>query len=418
MRVDKELTTFTTRMHKDHLEKVLPIFTEVLLKPRFDQAEFRRLREAAINDVEKRLRQGDDENLGKEALYELMYRGHPYGHLTVGHVSELRSITLEDVKAQAARVFTADRVTVGVSGGYPEGLGADLAKILATLPAKGAEPVSVPARRSKGLRYLIIEKPVASTAISIGLPYGLSRSNPDFVAMSVARSAFGEHRQFNGRLMQRLREQRGLNYGDYAYIEHFVQQGGEASQAQLGRARHQQDFTIWLRPVQNENALFALRAALYELRRTLAEEPFGDREVETTKAFLTGYLLLFNQTDTRKLGYALDDQALGLHRHPGFLDVWQRRVSEVTSHQVNQAWRRWVDPCSLQIVVVTKDAQAFKQALLSGDPSPIHYQRDAEGKTAQKPAEILQQDRQIAAFSFGQPKEDEIEIVKAEQLFE
>src|SRR5713226_1267402 len=111
--------------------------------------------------------------------------------------------------------------------------------------------------------------------------------------------------------MQRLREQRGLNYGDYAYIEHFQQQGGNAATAQLGRARHQQDFTVWLRPVQNENRLFALRAALYELRRSLADEPFSSAEIEQTNGFLDGYILLFDQTDQRKLGYALDEDSLG-----------------------------------------------------------------------------------------------------------
>src|SRR5437868_3052880 len=72
----------------------------------------------AVNDVEKRLRQGDDENLGKEALEELMFRGHAYGRLTLGHVSELKKLTLDDVKRQAARVFTRDRLTIGVAGGY------------------------------------------------------------------------------------------------------------------------------------------------------------------------------------------------------------------------------------------------------------------------------------------------------------
>ena len=71
------------------------------MRPRWDPREFERLRDATVNDVEKRLRQGDDENLGKEALYEVMYRGHPYGRLTEGHVADLRSISLEELKAHA-----------------------------------------------------------------------------------------------------------------------------------------------------------------------------------------------------------------------------------------------------------------------------------------------------------------------------
>ncbi|MGZ3479388.1 MAG: M16 family metallopeptidase, partial [Myxococcaceae bacterium] len=84
VRVDKEQTTFAIRVHRDGLEKVSGLLTDALTHPRWDPAEFARLRDAVINDIEKRLRQGDDENLGKEALSELMFAGHRYGWLTSG----------------------------------------------------------------------------------------------------------------------------------------------------------------------------------------------------------------------------------------------------------------------------------------------------------------------------------------------
>ena len=311
LRVDKEQTTFAIRVHRDGLDTVAGLLTDALVHPRWDPAEFARLRDAVINDIEKRLRQGDDENLGKEALGELIFAGHRYGWLTAGHVGDLRKLTLQDLRAHAARVFTLDRLSIGIAGGYPADLQARLTAALQALPASGAPaPVltrAVPHRP----RFLLVEKKTASMAISIGVPWALGRGDADWAAMSVARSAFGEHRQFNGRLMQRLREMRGLNYGDYAYLEYFAQEGGEAPKAQTGRARRQQDFSIWIRPVQNENALFALRAALYELQRSVGAEPFTDEEVARTRSFLDGYVLLFAQTDARKLGYALDDQFLG-----------------------------------------------------------------------------------------------------------
>src|SRR5260370_30178945 len=145
VRVDKEQTTFSARVHKDNLSKLLPILTDVVLHPRWDPAEFKRLREAAINDEEKRLRQGDDENLGKESLYELMYRNHPYGRLTLGHLSDVKSLQLADLQAQAGQVFTADRLIVGVSGGYPPGLGESLAQSLGkAAPPKSGPPAPVP----------------------------------------------------------------------------------------------------------------------------------------------------------------------------------------------------------------------------------------------------------------------------------
>ncbi|MGZ6126022.1 MAG: M16 family metallopeptidase [Myxococcales bacterium] len=415
VRVDKELTTFLARVHRDNLPKFLPIVSDVLLHPRWDPEELRRLRDVAVNDIEKRLRQGDDENLGKESLEELMFRGHPFGRLTLGHVAALKSMTLPELQQHAARVFTADRLTVGVSGGYPANLGRDLAQLLSSLPPKSQAQPAVSQAQPHGPRFLLVEKNADSTAISIGMPWTLTRQDPDWPAMSVARSAFGEHRQFNGRLMQQLREARGLNYGDYAYIEHFQQDGFDAATAQTGRARHQQEFSIWLRPVRDDNRLFAVRSALYELTRSLKDEPFTPEEVEQTKGFLDGYILLFEQTDARRLGYALDDQFYGMN---GFLASWRASLRGVTAEQVNAAWRKWIDPAKLEIVMAGKDMASVKKAVLAGDPTPIQYQRDATGKTPEKPAAQLAIDKEMEKFPFGVKGDADVQVVSVDKMFE
>ena len=411
VRVDEEQTTFFAKVHRDALGTLVPILGDVLLKPRWDAKEFDRIKESVINDLEKRLREGDDENLGKAALASLMYRGHAYQRLIQGHVSELKKITLEEAKAHATRVFTSGRLTIGVAGGYPAGLPEQLATALTALPRTGAPAVAVGQKAPGRPRFLLVEKQGASTAISLGQPWELSRTHPDWPAMSVAHSAIGEHRQFNGRLMQRLREWRGLNYGDYAYIEHFEQDGGDASTAQTGRARHQQEFTVWLRPVQNENRLFAVRAALYELQKSVSTEPFTQTEVAQTKGFLDGYLLLFDQTDARKLGYALDDAFYGTSN---YLTGLRKALDAVTPEAVNAAWRKWVDPSKLQIVLVGPDMAAVKKTLLANAPSPIVYQ-DA---TVKRPPAQLDSDAEIARLSFGPLTEADIEMVPVERLFE
>ncbi len=416
--VDKEVTTFRVVVHRDHLAKLVPIFTDVIAHPRWDERELVRLRDAAVNDVEKRLRQGDDENLGKEALAALMYKGQPYGRLSIGHAADLRAMTLADVKAHAQRIFTRDRMIIGIAGGYPAALPGRMERALAALPARGAAHIALPTALAPGPRVRLVEKPTASTAISLGFPYALTRGSPDFAAMTVARSAFGEHRQFNGRLMQRLREVRGLNYGDYAYVEHFEQEGHEASQARTGLARSQQDFTIWLRPVQTENALFALRAALYELERSTTNEPFSKDEVESTKQFLDGYILLFAQTDARKLGYAVDDRLLRTEADGGFLASWRKKVAALTPADVNAAWKMYISPRNLRIVMVSGGAEQLKKAMLANTPSPMRYGKDAQGKPAQKPAALLATDKIIESTSLGVRDPADIEVIAADKLFE
>ncbi|MDB4965641.1 MAG: family peptidase [Myxococcales bacterium] len=417
-RVDKELTTFFTTVHRDHAAKMIGILTDVVAHPRWDPAEFARLRDSAVNDVEKRLRQGDDENLGKEALSELMYKGHSYGRLTLGHIADLKTVTLEEVKAHAAKVFTRDRLTIGLAGGYGPEVVEKLRTAVATLPEKGTPVVEVVPQAPHKPRVRIVEKQTASTAISIGAPWSVSRNSPDFAALLVARSAFGEHRQFNGRLMQRLREARGLNYGDYAYIEYFAQEGGDASTAQTGRARHQGEFTIWVRPVQNENALFATRAALYELQRTVGEEPFSDEEVERTKGFLDGYVLLYAPTDTHKLGFALDDRALGNDK--SYLATLRGEVAKVTTADVNRVWGKLMKALlpQLEIVMVTPKAAEMKKAIVTNAPSPMRYQKDAQGNVPKKPAPLLAADKAIEKLPLGVSGDADVEVIPVAKLFE
>ena len=417
VRVDKEQTTFFANVHRDHAQKMVAILSDIVAHPRFDAAEFARLRDAAVNDVGKRLRQGDDENLGKEALEELMFRGHAYGRLTLGHVGDLSKLTLDDVKKQAMRIFSRDRLTIGVAGGYTADLVDKLKSAVAVLPETGAPLVEIALQQPHKPRVLLVEKETASTAVSIGIPWSLTRQSPDFAAWLVARSAFGEHRQMNGRLMQRLREQRGLNYGDYAYIEHFVQEGGDAVTAQTGRGRRQGEFTIWLRPVQNENALFATRAALHELQRTVTEEPFGDEEVARTKAFLDGYVLLYAQTDARKLGYALDDRALGGNR--AYLDNLRADLAKVTTADVNRVWSKMKTLMpQLEIVMVGPHAADMKKAILTNAPSPMHYQKDAQGNVPKKPDALLAADKIIEKLPLGVSGDADVEIVPVHKMFQ
>ena len=108
------------------------------------------------------------------------------------------------------------------------------------------------------MRVEIIRRDTRSTAFSLGFPIEVNRSHPDFAALKLVQSYFGQHRSSNSHLYQRLREARGLNYGDYAYLEYFPR-GMYQFQPDPNLARQEQIFQIWIRPVPPEQAMFTLR---------------------------------------------------------------------------------------------------------------------------------------------------------------
>jgi zinc protease len=276
----------------------------------------------------------------------------------------------------------------------------------ATLPEGEHTPLKLHTpKKPEGLELTIIEKETDSTAISLGFPLDVTRKDTDFYALLIANSYLGEHRTFNGVLMQNMRGKRGLNYGDYSYIEHFVQEGGSTF-ALPNTAREQQYFSIWIRPVANENRLFALRESLWELDR-LINQGMSEKDFESTRRFLLNYSNLWVQTLSRRLGYRLDSKFYGIE---DYIAEVQKRLPTITRDQVNAAIKKHLNARTFKVVVVTKDGQSLKEQLLSNVPSPIKYE-------SQTPQQILDEDKEIEKYMLPINKE-KLQIVPVAQIFE
>ena len=405
--VDKEMTVFSGRVHRDNLEAFYQLLKELILEPAFTEADFQRVKSNQLNYVEKTLRYANDEELGKEVLSEFIFEGTPYGHLEEGHVSSLKSITLEDVRSFYRRHYNRANLLIGLGGGYDEAFAARVKADFHRLPEGEPSTVPPPAPREiHGLQVRIVEKNASATAISFGYPIGIRRGSREFYALALATSWLGEHRNSSSHLYQVIRAKRGLNYGDYAYIEHFPN-GGSRRFPPPNVARRQQIFQIWIRPVPNEARLFAFRAALRELKK-LVDGGMSQQDFELTRKFLKNYILHYAPTTMLKLGYAMDDVFYGIKGH--HLELFRRYLDELTLDEVNAAIRRYFQYGNMKAVFVTDQAEALKKALVENQPSPIQY-------NAPKPEEILKEDQEIAAFPLHVRPRD-VEIVPVEKVFQ
>ncbi len=382
---DKEMTVLVGEVHGDHLEPFFAVVRDLVTAPGFDQADFDRNREFLANSVASGLRGSDDEELGKQALNVLMHAGHPYETPAIGTEEGLASLTVEDVRAFYASHYTRARALIGIGGGYPDGFVDRIeAEILDALPAgEGTrEPIAAPPAPD-GYELLIVEKEAIATAVSIGFPIDITRADDDFFPLMVANSYFGEHRTFNGLLMNVMRGARGLNYGDYSYIENFIQDGGSRLPTP-NIPRSHQFFSVWIRPVPHHNAHFALRQAIRELRR-LVEDGLTQEDFEATREFLLNYSRLYVQTTSRRLGYRMDSAIYG---GGDFVDEIAARLPALTLDDVNGAIRRHLQADNLAVAVVTRDAEAFRDALLANEPAPPAYNAEVTDAIRAEDAEI------------------------------
>ncbi len=400
---DKEFTTLTGRVHRDRLPRFLEIMSDTLLAPRFDEKEFTRLRADQLNAVKNRLRQENDEELSKVALDSLLYDGHPYRHATGGTEKGLEAITLDDVKAHWKNTFTQDRLVIGLAGAVDDALASQVKKTLSALPEKGsARPALPTAPGPKGLT-LIVERDTTSTAGNFGFTSPLRRDSPEFLSLFIALSYFGEHRQEHGVLYQEVRERRGLNYGTYAYAQHY-RQDGWASLPRPNILRSQEDVTFWLRPVSPDKAVFATRAVLHFLEQ-LRTQPIPVERFETARGFLAGATRIWTTTDQRRLGWAIDDVIAGT---PDFLGSVRKALETVTPAQAQEAVRKYVSAENLNFVFVTKDAVGLAAALKSGAASPISY-------SSAKAEDVVRDDLAIASEKLPLAVE-QVRVVKASEF--
>lgn len=407
VRVDKEMTTFSGRTHRDNLERFYELFTDALLHPAFSQEDFERLRSNALNELQNTLRYASDEELGKAAFDSFVYEGTPYAHPITGTVQGLQGLTVDDVKSFYTNHYTGRNAVVALGGGYAGDLPGRLQGDLQALPAgtPTATPASTPPPFA-GREVLLVSKPGADASISFGFPIQVSRGTREFYALWVANSWLGEHRNSSSHLYQVIRTARGLNYGDYSYIEAYPE-GGRRQKPPTNVARHQQCFEIWVRTLPNDQALFALRAAMRELD-DLVRNGMTQEEFDLTRSFLSKYILHFAETTSQRLGYAVDDRFYGLSQP--HLELFRRTLQELTLDEVNAAIRKNLQTEKMKIAIVTGEAETLRQQMANDTATPIEY------KTP-KPDAVMAEDKEIAAWPLGIAT-DAIQVVPVEQMFE
>ncbi len=374
VQVDQELTVFSGTVHRDHLVQYEAIVQEMLEEPAFLVEDFERVKSDLLNYLKVGLRGSNDEELAKELLYAKVFAGHPYGHPCSGTVAGLEAIELADLKEYFANVL------------------------------KRSERLDLPpARTIEGLEVTLVEKADArGVAMSFGYPIEVRRGHADYHALLVAQSWLGQHRN-GGRLFDSIRELRGLNYGDYAYIEYFPN-GMYEFEPEPNLARQQQIFEVWLRPVTPEKALFALRLALYEIDQ-LKQNGMSIEAFERTQNFLSKYVKLLLKTEALGQGYRIDSEFYGTEEYTQYI---AEGLARLTLEDVNRAARKYLDTENLCFVAVGPGMEELGRQMRESVGTPIAYE-------VEQPEEVLAVDREVAEWPL---RVGSIELVPFEMVFE
>ncbi|QQP92538.1 insulinase family protein [Skermanella sp. TT6] len=311
-------------------EEAIELARLALTEPRFDREAVERMRSGVLAQI--RREQGDPDFLARRALYETAFPDHPYGRRARGTAESVESIKPEDLDAFVRRRFAKDNLTVAVTGDItPEQLGPVLDRIFGGLPEKAEiEPPADTVPKGAG-ETVLVPRPLPQTVVLMAQP-GVKRNDPDWFPATIMNYVLGGG-SFSSRLMEEIREKRGLTYGVYSYLVPFrhaalVMAGGSTA---------------------NQNAGTMVDLMKAEWRR-MQEEGLTQEELDNAKTYLTGsFPLQFTSSE------AIADVLLQVQRDGLGIDYLDRRsdlINAVTLEDVKRVAGRLLDPEALLTVVV------------------------------------------------------------------
>ncbi len=313
----------------ENRDEAIDLLHLALTEPRFDLDAVERVRVQILAGLASDAK--DPDAIGGNILRARAYGDHPYGTTGDGTEASVAALTRDDMVAAFDGVIARDRIFVAAAGDISAAdLGVMLDKLLGDLPTTGAaQPGQVAVMTKGGLVQQSFPGPQSTISFYQG---GIKFDDPDYFAASVLNEILGGN-GFSSRLMDQVREQRGLTYGigtGLAAYDHAEMWSGQLATA-------------------NDKAAEAIQV-IRDVWADMASNGVTQKELDDTKTYMTGaYPLRFDGNGTIA-SILVGMQILGLPvDYPAKRNA---RVSAVTMEDVKRVSARLLTPENLFFVVV------------------------------------------------------------------
>ncbi|QXT40180.1 M16 family metallopeptidase [Gymnodinialimonas ceratoperidinii] len=309
--------------------EVLALLRDVLLEPRFDEDAVERVRGQVLSVLEADA--NDPDTIAAAEFNALTFGDHPYGSRLEGTPESVAALTRDDLIAAHRSALVRDRVSVGVAGDMSaEELGPILDTLLGDLPTSDVA-LPEPSEVSDVGGITVVDFPTPQSSVYFGHA-GIARDDPDFFPAFVMNQVLGGG-GYRSRLMEEVREQRGLTYGISTWLglsksAPMMQGGFSSSNALVAEA---------IEVVQDEWA-------------EIAENGITEAELAAAQQYMTGaYPLRFDGNSTIAgilAAMQADDMPID------YIASRNDNVRAVTVEDIQRVAAELVDSDALHFVVV------------------------------------------------------------------
>jgi zinc protease len=319
-------------------DAALDILSRVLQQPLFPETVLTREKTRLIAGLKEA--ETKPEHLAGKAFGKAVFGTHPYSwQIEVADVEKIQRADLENFYRAH---YNAKYAVVALMGDVSRQQAEAVAQQLTAALPLGAAPAVLPMVTSKiSASEQRIEHPASQSHILIGAP-GIARNDPDYFPLYVGNYILGGG-GFVSRLMNEVREKRGLAYSVYSYFMPMQQPGA----FQIG---------LQTKKEQAEEALKLVR----ETVSTFVDKGVTEKELKAAKQNIIGGFPLRIDSNKKILDYL---SVIGFYHLPlTYLDDFTAKVDKVTTGQIHDAFKRRVDPAGMATVIVGAPEMATEKA--------------------------------------------------------
>ena len=327
--VDDDALAVSAQFLTENQDASVALLKEALQNPRFDAEAIDRVRGQVLSGI--RSSEKDPDDIARKTMDGLLYGDHPYGSSLSGSVETVTALTRDDLVAAHADVLARDRVFIGAVGDItPDALGLLLDDLLGGLPEKGAAmPAVAEVRIPSGVTVVDFPTP---QSVAIFAQKGIKQKDDDWFAVTVMNQVLGGG-SFESRLMDEVREKRGLTYGVYSYL--VPMDLAETFQGSVSSAND-----------RIGEAISVIRDEWVKM----AEKGVTQQELDDAKTYITGSYPLRFDGNQRIASILVGMQMLDLPID--YIPTRNDKVEAVTLEDVQRVAGELLDPEGLAFVVV------------------------------------------------------------------
>ncbi len=311
-------------------EQALDVLAKVLQAPDFPEAVLQR--EKARTIAALREAETQPAAIANKVFYKAVYGDHPYGLPSGGEVATVSKLTRDDLLQFYQQHYGPKRAVVSIIGDVnraeAEAIANQLTDKLSQHELDAAMPEVVPLPKPEVQR---IPHPATQAHILIGAP-GIARSDPDYFSLYVGNYILGGG-GFDSRILNEIRQKRGLAYSAYSYFIPYQQPGP----FELGMQTKKQDADV------------ALKVAQQTLNNFMQNGPTEAELKQAKNNIILGFPLRID--NNRKLLEYLG--VIGFYNLPlTYLDDFTHQIEKVNVRAIQAAFKRHVHPNKMVTVMV------------------------------------------------------------------